>query len=70
MRIHLKKRYQKKIVSEFRSESLAASRLHPHFVNVSASSECSGESVHCAASTEPSSFVNLIVISKFHAMTH
>ena len=34
--------------------------MHPHFVKVSASSEGSDESAHCAGSNEPSSSVNLI----------
>ena len=49
---------RRRLFLEFRSKSLAASTST--LVNVSASSEGSGESVHCAGSTEPSSFVNLI----------
>ena len=58
MRIHLQKRNQKKIDSKFRSESLAASTST--LCQCDSSSEGSGESAHCAGSTEPSSFVNFI----------
>ena len=61
MRIHLPN--QKKTVSEFRSSPRPL--VHPHFVNVSASREGFGESAHCAGSTEPSSFVNLIKLYQF-----
>ena len=54
MRIHLKKRNQKK------SLGLSPQPLvYIHCANVSATSEGSGESVHCAGSTEPSSFLSI-----------